>query len=137
VVGDERRWAVRFVTIADLDRRPTEAVLGFEQHGFGVPVLRVRCCPEVAEPAYFDPCTVDADLALVVVPDGWLTEGALVEAARIYLRRSGDWGPTRGRGEDVTIGFWTPLAVKGDGTVAGDGVVVFVHEGGIACEVGG
>jgi len=36
---------MNLVTIADLAHRPTEAVLGFEQHGFGVAVLRLHPRP--------------------------------------------------------------------------------------------
>jgi hypothetical protein len=74
---------MNFVTITDLARRPTEVVLGFEQHAdpadlsFGAAVLRVRCNPALNEPAYFPPCTADPDLPLVLLPDGWLTHGAL------------------------------------------------------------
>jgi hypothetical protein len=121
-----------FVTITDLAYRPTEAVLGFEQHGFGVPVLQVQCDPALDEPVYFPPCTADPDLALVLLPDGWLTHGALIEAARIYLRCSGEWGPVRGNGEDVTIRYWVPRADR----QSGDGLPVFLHpEGQMACEI--
>jgi len=36
---------MNLVTVADLAHRPTEAVLGFEQHGFGVAVLRLHLRP--------------------------------------------------------------------------------------------
>jgi hypothetical protein len=120
-----------FVTVTELACRPTEAVLGFEQHGFGVPALRVRCDPALDKPVYFPPCTADPDLALVVLPDGWLTHGALVEAARIYLRRSGEWGPVRGNGEEVTIRYWLPRADR----QSGDRLPVFLHpDGKMTCE---
>jgi hypothetical protein len=57
---------MNLVAIADLACRPIEAVLGFEQHGFGVPVLRIRCnrlstswrtsrCPgRIIRPFYLD-----------------------------------------------------------------------------------
>jgi hypothetical protein len=64
---------MNFITLVDLERRPTEAVLGYEQHGFGVPVLRVRCEPSVGEPVYYGPCTADPDLVLVVLPDASAT----------------------------------------------------------------
>ena len=108
---------MNFVTIADLENQVTEAVVGFEQHGFGVPVLRVRCNPAIGEPVYFPPCTADPDrsaersrrsLALVLWPDGWLTQETLVEATHLYLRCSGEWGPVRD--EDVVIRRWAPLA---------------------------
>ena len=122
---------MNFVTVTDLTSRPTEAVLGFEQHGFGIAVLRVRCNPALDEPVYFPPCTADPDLALVVLPDGWLTHGALVEAARIYLRCSGEWGPVRGNGEEVTIRYWLPRADR----QSGDGLPVFLHpDGKMTCE---
>ena len=123
---------MNFVTVADLACRPTEAVLGFEQHSFGVPVLRVRCNPALDEPVYFPPCTADPDLALVLLPDGWLTYGALVEAACIYLRCSGEWGPVRGNGEEVAIYYWVPRADR----QSGDGLPVFLHpDGEMACEI--
>jgi hypothetical protein len=122
---------MKFVTVADLKRRPLEAVIGFEQHGFGVPVLRVRCNPAIDEPAYFPPCTADLDLALVLLPDGWLTHGALVEAARVYLRCSGEWGPVRGRGEEVTVRYWVPRVDR----QPDDRLPVFLHpDGEMACE---
>ena len=121
-----------FVTITDLACRPPEAVLGFEQHGFGVAVLRVRCDPALDEPVYFPPCTADPDLALLLLPDGWLTHGALVEAARIYLRCSGEWGPVRGNGEEVTIRYWVPRRDR----QSGDGLPVFLHpDGQMACGI--
>ena len=129
---------MNFVTITDLACRPIEAVLGFEQHAdpadpsFGVAVLRVRCNPALDELAYFPPCTADPDLALVLLPDGWLTHGALVEAARVYLRCSGEWGPVRGRGEEVVISCWVPQADR----QSGDGLPVFLHpDGEIVCEI--
>jgi hypothetical protein len=126
-----------FVTVADLACRPIEAVLGFEQHAdladpsFGVAVLRVRCNPALDGPAYFPPCTADPDLALVLLPDGWLTHGALVEAARVYLRRSGEWGPVLGRGEEVIVRYWMPRADRqSDG-----GLPVFLHpDGEMVCQ---
>jgi hypothetical protein len=128
---------MNFVTVADLARRPAKAVLGFEQHAdpadpsFGVPVLRVQCNPALDEPAYFPPCTADPDLALVLLPDGWLTHGALVEAARVYLRCSGEWGPVRGRGEEVIVRYWVPRTDR----QSGDGLPVFLHpDGEMACE---
>jgi hypothetical protein len=120
-----------FVTITDLARRPTETVLGFEQYGFGVAVLRVHCNPALDEPAYFPPCTADPDLALVLLPDSWLTHGALVEAARVYLRCSGEWGPARGKGEEVTIRYWMPRVDR----QSDDGLPVFLHpDGEMVCE---
>jgi len=129
---------MNFVTITDLARRPIEAVLGFEQHAdpadpsFGVAVLRVWCNPALDEPAYFPPCTADPDLALVLLPDGWLTHGALIEAARVYLRCSGEWGPVRGRGEEVIVRYWVPgVDQQSDG-----GLSVFLHpDGKMTCEI--
>jgi hypothetical protein len=46
----------------------------------------------------------------VLLPGGWLTHGALVEAARVYLRHSGEWGPVRGEGEEVAIRYWMPMS---------------------------
>jgi len=121
-----------FVTITDLVHRPTETVMGFEQHGFGVPVLRLQCNPALDEPAYFPPCTADPDLALVLLPDGWLTRGVLVEAVRIYLRCSGEWEPVRGRGEEVTVRYWMPRADR----QSDDGLQVFLHpDGEMVCEI--
>jgi hypothetical protein len=123
---------MHFVTIIDLACCPTEAVLGFEQHSFGVPVLRIQCDPALDEPVYFPPCTADPDLALVVLPDGWLTHGALVEAVRIYLRCSGEWGPVRSNGEEVAIYYWVPRRDR----QSGDGLPVFLHpDGEMACEI--
>jgi hypothetical protein len=128
---------MKFVTVAGLKRRPTEAVLGFEQHAdpadpsFGVAVLRVRCNPALDELAYFPPCTADPDLALVLLPDGWLTHGALVGAARVYLRCSGEWGPVRGRGEEVIVRYWVPRADR----QSGNWLLVFLHpDGEIVCK---
>ena len=119
------------MTITDLECCPTRAVLGFQQHGFGVAVLRVHCKPAVGEPVYFPPCTADPDRALVLLPDGRLTHGALVEAARVYLRCSGEWGPVRGKGEEVAIRYWVPRADR----QSGDGLPVFLHpDGEMACE---
>jgi hypothetical protein len=121
-----------FITITDLAHHPTEAVLGFEQHAdpadpsFGVAVLRVQCNPALDEPAYFPPGTADPDLALVLLPDGWLTHGALVEAARVYLRCSGEWGPVRGWGEEVAIRYRMPRADR----QSGDGLPVFLYPDG-------
>jgi hypothetical protein len=130
---------VDLVTITDLAHHPTEAVLGFEQHGFGVAVLRVRCEPAVEEPAYFPPCTADPDLAQVLLPDGWLTHGALIEAARVYLRCSGEWGPVRGGGEDVCIRYWTPQPLRSPDVPASNDAarlhVFLCPEGEMACEV--
>lgn len=131
---------MNFVIIADLDSQVTEAVVGFEQHGFGVPVLRVRCNPAIGEPMYFPPCTADLDLALVLLPNGWLTQEALVEATHLYLRCSGEWGPVRD--EDVVIRRWDPLApprepVLGEAERAcpeiDEGSSVFLYEGEIVC----
>lgn len=97
---------MNFVTLVDLEDRVTEAVMGFEQHGFGVPVLRVRCDPALGEPVYFPSCTADPDLALVLWPDEWLTHASLVEATHIYLRRSGELGPVQ---DKVNVCHWTPL----------------------------
>ena len=120
-----------FVTVTDLAHHPTEVVLGFEQRGFGVPVLRVGCNPALDEPAYFQPCAADPDLALVLLPDGWLTHGALVEAARVYLRCSGEWGPMRGRGEEVIVRYWVPRVDR----QPNDRLPVFLHpDGEMACE---
>jgi hypothetical protein len=125
------------VTVADLVHRLTEAVLGFEQHAdpadpsFGVAVLRIRHNPALDEPVYFPPCTADPDLALVPLPDSWLTHGALVEAARVYLRRSGERGPVRGRGEEVTVCYWMPRA----DWQSEDELPVFLHpDGEMACQ---
>ena len=61
-----------------------------------------------------------------------MSHGALVEAARIYLRCSGEWGPVRGNGEEVTICYWVPRADR----QSGDGMPVFLHpEGQMACEI--
>ena len=67
----------------------------------------------------------------MLLPDGWLTHGALIEAARIYLRCSGEWGLVRGRGEEVTIRYWVPRVDRqSDG-----GLSVFLHpDGEIVCE---
>ena len=122
---------MNFVTIADLENQVTEAVLGFEQHGFGVPVLLVHCNPEVGEPVYFPPCTADPNLALVLWPDGWLTQEALVEATRLYLRCSGEWGPARD--EDVVIRRWMPLVSPEEPALGEAGIPVFLYEGEITC----
>jgi hypothetical protein len=105
-VEQDYRRAMNFVTIADLEDRVTEAVLGFEQHGFGVAVLRVRCDPTLGESVYFPPCTADPDLALILWPGERLTQAALVEATCIYLHRSGELGPVRG---EVNVCRWAPL----------------------------
>ncbi len=127
------------MTIADLENQVTEAVLGFEQHGFGVPVLLVHCNPEVGEPVYFPPCTADPNrsaersrrsLALVLWPDGWLTQEALVEATRLYLRCSGEWGPVRG--EDVVIHRWSPFA-PWNGATPETGLRVWLGEDKVVC----
>ena len=97
---------MNFVTIADLENQVTEAVVGFEQHSFGIPVLRVRCDPALGEPMYFPPCTADSDLALILWPVERLTHAALVEATHIYLHRSGELGPVQG---EVNVCRWTPL----------------------------
>jgi hypothetical protein len=96
---------VNFITVANLESGVTEAVVGFEQHGFGVPVLRVKCEPAIGEPVYFPPCTADPDLALVILPDRYLTLNALRDATRLYLRLSGELGPVSG---DVNIRRWAP-----------------------------
>jgi len=97
---------LNFVTIADLESQVTEAVLGFEQHGFGISVLRVRCDSTLREPVYFPPCMADSDLALILWPVERLTHAALVEATHIYLHRSGELGPVQG---EVNVCRWTPL----------------------------
>ena len=56
---------MNFVTTADLESGVTEALVGFEQHGFGVAVLRVRCKLVIGKPVYFPPCTGDPGLARV------------------------------------------------------------------------
>jgi hypothetical protein len=119
-----------FVTITDLACCPTEAVLGFEQHRFGVPVLRVRCEPAVGEPVYFPPCTADPDLALVLLPERWLTHNALVEATRLYLRCSGEWGPIQD--EDIIIHRWSPVA-PWNGSAPEAGLRVWLGEGKMVC----
>ena len=122
---------MNFVTIADLENQVTEAVVGFEEYGFGVPVLRVRCNPAIGEPMYFPPCTADLDLALVLLPNGWLTQEALVEATHLYLRCSGEWGPVRD--EDVVIRRWMPLASPEEPALGEAGIPVFLYEGEITC----
>lgn len=124
-----------FVTIADLESRVTEAVVGFEQHGFGVPVLRVKCEPAVGEPVYFSPCTADPDLALVVLPDEWLTLDALRDATRLYLHLSGELGPVQG---ELSVRRWVPRDGISSPEVPrpSEGVWIFLHpEGELACEV--
>jgi hypothetical protein len=126
---------VHFVTVANLEEQPTEAVLGFEQHGFGVAVLRVQCNPALDEPVYFPPCTGDPDLALVLLPGEWLTETTLVEAARTYLCQSREWGPVQGSGEDVCVHRWVPVVSRHRGDQGEDGVRVFLHpEGELTCK---
>jgi hypothetical protein len=97
---------MNFVTITDLENQVTEAVVGFEQHGFGIPVLRVRCDPALGEPVHFPSCTADPDLALVLWPGERLTHAALVKAIHIYLRRSGELGPVQ---DEMSICRWMPL----------------------------
>ena len=124
-----------FVTIADLESRVTEAVVGFEQHGFGVAVLRVKCEPAVGEPVYFSPCTADPDLALVVLPDEWLTLDALRDATRLYLHLSGELGPVQG---ELSVRRWVPRDGISSPEVPrpSEGVWIFLHpEGELACEV--
>jgi hypothetical protein len=77
-----------FVTVTDLACRPTEAVLGFEQHGFGVPVLRVRCDPALDEPVYFPPCTADSDRSAELAPK----PGARGPSGRMADPRGADRG---------------------------------------------
>ena len=132
---------MNFVTIADLDSQVTEAVLGFEEYGFGVAVLRVRYNPAIGEPVYFPPCTADPDrsaersrrsLALVLWPDGWLTQETLVEATHLYLRCSEEWGPVRD--EDVVIRRWAPLAPPREPALGeAKRLPVFLYEGEIVC----
>jgi len=81
---------MNFVTITDLACRPPEAVLGFEQHGFGVAVLRVRCDPALDEPVYFPPCTADPDRSAELAPK----PGARAPAGRLAdPRGAGRGGP--------------------------------------------
>jgi len=106
----------------------------------------VRCNPAIDEPVYFPPYTADPDLALVLLPDGWLTRGALIEAARVYLRRSEEWGPTWGRGEEVNVRRWVPQTnqrrelshgtqSEGPALSEVEGLPVFLHpDGEIVCK---
>ena len=112
------------MAIVDLEGRVTEAVLDFEQHGVGAPVLQMRRNPAVDEPVYFPPCTADPDLALVLLPDGWLTQEALITAARLYLRRSGERGPAQD--EDVVIRRLAPLAPPGEPALGEASLPVFL-----------
>ncbi len=98
---------MNFVTIADLQDGATETVVGFEQHGFGVPVLRVLCEPALEEPLYFPPCEADPDMALVLMPCGKLTEETLAEGVRVYARRSDEREPMHGA--EVVLHRWAPL----------------------------
>ena len=127
---------MNFVTVANLENHVAEAVVGFEQHGFGVPVLRVHCEPAIGEPVYFPPCTADPDLALVILPAGYLTLDALDEATRLYLRVSGELGPVMG---EVNVRRWTPrpgVSANPAMPQPSEGMWVFLHpEGEMMCEV--
>jgi len=61
------------VAIVDLESRVTEVVLGFEQHGVGASVLQMRRNPAVDAPVFLT-LHGDPDLALALLPDGWLTQ---------------------------------------------------------------
>jgi hypothetical protein len=126
----EQRRSMHFAIVADLENQAVEAVVGFEEHGFGVPVLRVYCEPAVGEPVYFPPCTADPDLALVLLPERWLTQGALVEATRLYLRCSGEWGPIHGK--NVVIHRWSPVA-PWNGSAPKAGLRIWLGEDKVVC----
>ena len=123
---------MHFAIVADMNNKVIEAVVGFEEHGFGVPVLRVRCEPAVGEPVYFPPCTADPDLALVLLPERWLTQEALVNATRLCLHCSEEWGPTQD--EDVVIHRWSPVA-PWNGAIPEAGLRVWLGEDKVVCAV--
>lgn len=67
-------------------------LLGVEQYGFVQPDLRVKLAPDRSEPLYVSPGILDRDYPVVLLPDTRLTVGGLTEAARLYLRLSGEFG---------------------------------------------
>ena len=95
---------MRWVTI---DRNDTAQLLGVEQHGYIVPAVLVTCRGAGAEPAYHAAGARHNDLPVVELPDTRLTRGGLVEAVRIYLRRSGEHGHPRT--PEVVVEMWTPM----------------------------
>ncbi len=87
------------------------ALLGVEQHGFVVPAVYVACDAGRRDVAYHPAGARDADLPVVTLPDARLTQAGLVEAARVYLRRSGEHGwPLT---PEVTVETWAVADLTG------------------------
>ena len=128
---DETLW--RFITL-DLPDNGS-ALLGVEQHGFVVPALYVVCDAGRREVVYHPAGALDADLPMVALPDTRLTQAGLVEAARIYLRRSGEYGcPLT---PEVTVETWAVVEQPGAPVFDADGRLLaacYLHPAGeVAC----
>ncbi len=95
-----------FVTVDDL--ASGDVLLGVEQHGFALPDLRVKLAPDRAEPLYVSPGILDQDYPVVLLPDTRLTVGGLIEAARLYLRLSGEHGDSRTAEVEILVRQPTP-----------------------------
>jgi len=98
-----------FVTVDDL--AGGDVLLGVEQHGFVLPDLRVRLAPDRAEPLYVSPGILDRDYPVVLLPDTRLTAGGLIEAARLYLRLSGEHGDSQTA--EIELLLRTPVSAPG------------------------
>jgi len=84
---------LKFVTIDKLDTG--DVLLGVEQHGYVLVDLRVKLSPKRDEPVYVLPGVLDPNYPVILLPDTRLTIGGLSEAARIYLRNSGEHGDSQ------------------------------------------
>ena len=94
----------RTLTFVTVDALQTgDVLLGVEQHGFVLPDLRVRLAPERHEPLYVSPGILDQDRPVVLLPDTRLTTGGLIEAARLYLRLSGEHGDSQTAEVEVLV----------------------------------
>ncbi len=81
-----------------------DVVLGVEQHGFVMPDLRVQLNPGGREAVFVPHDAAGAYLPLVILPDTRLTEAGLIEAARLFLRHSGEHG--RIETPEIVVKIW-------------------------------
>ena len=123
---------LRFITVEPPGS--PRRLLGVEQHGYVVPAVWVTTDVTRREPIYHLPGTLDDDLPVVVLPDTRLTRAGLIEAARLYLRRSGEYGHPGT--PEINVETWVPTTRMENPVFDGDRLLVacYLHpDGEMAC----